>query len=83
MSADHDVVYMEKIGDGVAVICLNQPKKKNAVNARMMELLDAFLQEADEDEDVRAVVLRGSGNCFTSGGDLSQDSAERSPHCAA
>lgn len=76
MSVNRDVVYMEKIGDGVAVIYLNQPKKKNAINVRMMELLDALLQEADEDEDVRAVVLRGSGNCFTSGGDLSQDSAE-------
>lgn len=76
MSADHDAVYMEKIGDGVAVIYLNQPKKKNAINARMMDLLSACLHEADEDEDIRAVVLRGAGDCFTSGGDLSQGSPE-------
>lgn len=76
MSEEHDVVYMEQAGDGVAVIYLNQPKKKNAINARMMQLLAACLHEADADDDVRAVVLRGSGDCFTSGGDLSQSSPE-------
>lgn len=74
--AEHDVVYMEKVGDGVAVIYLNQPKKKNAINARMMEILADCLYAADADDDVRAVVLRGSGSCFTSGGDLSQSSPE-------
>lgn len=76
MSENQDVVYMEKIGGGVAVVYLNQPKKKNAINARMMDLLSACLHEADEDDDVRVVVLRGAGDCFTSGGDLTQGSPE-------
>lgn len=69
---ERDVVYMEKAGDGVAVVYLNQPRKKNAINARMMEILADCLYEADADDEVRAIVLRGSGDCFTSGGDLSQ-----------
>ncbi|MGN0077970.1 MAG: enoyl-CoA hydratase/isomerase family protein [Coriobacteriales bacterium] len=76
MTQEHDTVYMEHAGDGVAVIYLNQPRKKNAINARMMELLAELLMEADEDDGVRAIVLRGSGNCFTSGGDLSQSTPE-------
>lgn len=76
MSEEHDVVYMEKLDGGIAVVYLNQPKKKNAINARMMELLSELLMEADLDSEVRVVVLRGSGNCFTSGGDLSQSTPE-------
>lgn len=73
---NHDVVYMEYAQDGVAVIYLNQPRKKNAINATMMDLLTRCLMQADEDDTIRAIVLRGSGNCFTSGGDLSQSSPE-------
>ena len=76
MSENTDMVYMEKGEDGVAVVYLNQPKKKNAINATMMDLLTDCFHEADEDPEVRAIVLRGSGNCFTSGGDLSQSSPE-------
>lgn len=76
MSIEHDVVYMEKSDDGVAIVYLNRPKKKNAINARMMTLLAEYLEEADIDDDVRVVILRGVGDCFTSGGDLSQSSPE-------
>ena len=68
MSENTDMVYMEKGEDGVAVVYLNQPKKKNAINATMMDLLTDCFHAADEDPEVRAIVLRGSGNCFTSGG---------------
>ncbi|MDD5806046.1 MAG: enoyl-CoA hydratase/isomerase family protein, partial [Eggerthellales bacterium] len=75
-ATQHDVVYMEKGDNGVAVVYLNQPRKKNAINARMMELLTECLTQADNDDEVRVVVLRGSGNCFTSGGDLSQSTPQ-------
>lgn len=80
MSTEHDVVYMDKQDDGIAVVYLNQPRKKNAINARMMQLLVQCLAEADMDDEVRVVVLRGEGDCFTSGGDLNQSSdEERTP----
>ena len=80
---EHDVVYMEKRDDGIAVVYLNQPRKKNAINARMMVLLVECLREADRDDEVRVVVLRGSGNCFTSGGDLTQsEPGENTPERA-
>ncbi len=76
MTEERDMVYMEKGEDGIAVVYLNQPRKKNAINATMMDLLTDCLQEADDDPEVRVIVLRGSGDCFTSGGDLSQSSPE-------
>ena len=48
---EHDVVYMEKGDDSIAVISFNQPKKKNAINARMMDLLTECLEEADLDSE--------------------------------
>ena len=48
MSENTDMVYMEKGEDGVAVVYLNQPKKKNAINATMMDLLTDCFHAADE-----------------------------------
>ena len=47
MSENTDMVYMEKGEDGVAVVYLNQPKKKNAINATMMDLLTDCFHAAD------------------------------------
>lgn len=72
MSEEKDTVFAEAAADGVQVVYLNQPQKKNAINAEMMDKLDALLAAADADLDVRAVVLRGAGENFSSGGDLNQ-----------
>jgi 2-(1,2-epoxy-1,2-dihydrophenyl)acetyl-CoA isomerase len=57
---------------GVEVIYFNQPAKRNAISAAMMEGLSELLRAADADDQVRVVVLRGVGAVFSSGGDLSQ-----------
>lgn len=77
--ADKDVVYADAPADGVQVIYLNQPAKKNAISAEMMIKLDGLLAAADADADVRAVVLRGEGDVFSSGGDLSQSDHKPTP----
>ncbi|MPM58302.1 putative enoyl-CoA hydratase echA8 [bioreactor metagenome] len=66
-----DVVYLEK-QDGIGVICLNQPKKKNAISAVMMDLITDLLNELEQDDDIRVIVLRGAGEHFCAGGDLDQ-----------
>jgi len=68
---EKDVVYLEKTG-AVAVLFLNQPKKKNAISAVMMDKLSDFLTQLDNDDEIRVIVLRGEGEHFTVGGDLSQ-----------
>ena len=72
MTEEKAVVYAEDAGDGIRVIYLNQPKKKNAISAPMMDILSDLLRAADDDDDVRVVVLRGAGENFSSGGDLNQ-----------
>ncbi|RDB69308.1 enoyl-CoA hydratase/isomerase family protein [Eggerthella sinensis] len=75
MSEEKDVVYAERADDGIEVLYLNQPRKKNALSGDMMGKLDALLRAADDANDVRVVVLRGAGQDFSSGGDLNQGPA--------
>ncbi len=63
-----DVLY-EK-GDGFARITLNRPTVLNAMNKNVQRLLNAALERAEEDDDVKAVILTGAGRAFTAGGDL-------------
>ncbi len=53
----------------VATITLDRPAQRNAMSAQLMqELIDAAAR-LDADPSVRAVVLRGSGPCFSAGAD--------------
>lgn len=67
-----DSVYAERVDEHVVAVVLNQPAKKNAISAPMMDRLAELLLGLDEDRDVRVVVLRGEGEVFSSGGDLGQ-----------
>jgi 2-(1,2-epoxy-1,2-dihydrophenyl)acetyl-CoA isomerase len=57
--------------DGVAVLTLNRPDVLNAMNFQLVNELDRAITDAEEDENVRAVVLTGSGDrAFSAGGDI-------------
>ena len=58
------------IADNVATITLNRPADANAVNLRMAEELCHAATLCDDDPDVRAIVLTGTGKMFSAGGDL-------------
>ena len=62
-------VYVET-ADRVRTIVFNRPEKKNAFTIAMYERLVAAIDEASGDDDVRVVLLRGTGGCFTAGNDL-------------
>lgn len=56
--------------DGVGTITLNRPDAANAIDHRTsMELVDALIR-CEENRDVRAVILTGSGRFFCAGADL-------------
>lgn len=59
------------VSDNVATITLCRPDKLNAFTNRMLkEMIDAF-DVADGDDEVRAVIVTGSGRAFCAGADLS------------
>lgn len=55
----------------IRTLTLNRPEKRNALNDGLVAALKAALKEADMDDAVRAVVIRGAGKDFCSGADLS------------
>jgi enoyl-CoA hydratase/carnithine racemase len=59
------------VEDSVAMVRLNRPDVRNAINDEMRAQFVAALDRAGNDEAVRAVVLTGSGKSFCSGGDIS------------
>jgi enoyl-CoA hydratase len=68
---DYKFVLYEKLDSGrIARIMLNRPDSRNAQSRGLLvELNDAFLQ-AEADDDVRVVILGGTGPMFSSGHDL-------------
>jgi 2-(1,2-epoxy-1,2-dihydrophenyl)acetyl-CoA isomerase len=65
----YDSLFFE-VKDGVGLIRLNRPDDGNAITLGMAgELLDVA-SRCDQDPEVRAVVLTGSGKMFCAGGDL-------------
>ena len=60
-----------QIAQGVCTLTLNRPEVRNAMSLAMVGELLATLQAAEQDPGVRAVVVRGSGGHFCSGGDIS------------
>jgi (E)-benzylidenesuccinyl-CoA hydratase len=57
--------------DAVALLTLNRPDKRNAVNDEMRAELTAAFAGFDADPSLRVVVLTGAGSAFCAGGDLS------------
>ena len=74
-------VRYEKRGP-VAVVTLDRPRALNAYNVAMRDDLYAVFGAADEDSEVRALVLRGRGRAFSTGGDLTEFGTAPSPFVA-
>ena len=70
MSSESPAVLVERDGH-VLVVTLNRPEARNAVNGDLTLGLGQALAEADEDIEIRAVVLTGAGDqTFCAGADL-------------
>jgi len=58
------------VEDNIATITLHRPDRMNAFTGTMMrEMIDAF-DQVDADDEVRAVIVTGSGRAFCAGADL-------------
>jgi enoyl-CoA hydratase/carnithine racemase len=64
-----------ELSDNVLTITLNRPERLNAFTATMGEELRAAFDDADADDDVRAVIVTGAGRGFCAGADLERGGA--------
>jgi enoyl-CoA hydratase len=64
-----DAVVTE-VADGIAVITINRPEARNAVNGEVARGIAAAVDDLDARSDVRVLVLTGAGGTFCAGMDL-------------
>ncbi|MHB1544169.1 MAG: enoyl-CoA hydratase-related protein [Gammaproteobacteria bacterium] len=64
------ILLEQRIEPGVVTLTLNRPKVRNALDGKLVETLLKRLEKLAEDRTLRALVLRGSGDTFSSGADL-------------
>lgn len=63
---------LETLEDGVLLLTLNRPERKNAFDEIMWREARDALADAQESDAVRAVVVTGAGDAFSAGQDLGQ-----------
>ena len=72
------------INASIGWIILNQPNRKNAINAQMWKAIPDLVARLDNHRDVRTIVLRGAGSdCFSAGADITEFTGNRSSLDAA
>jgi len=67
--SDYETLIYE-VQNNTALITMNRPERRNALNMKLNKELLAAFQQAAADEAVRAVVLTGAGDGFCAGADL-------------
>ena len=55
----------------VLTVVFNRPEKMNTFSGQMLKDILELLDEAEKDDDIRAVIFTGSGKAFCAGADLS------------
>ena len=71
----YQTITIDVRDDGIAILTLDRPEVRNAVDDVMHGELSTIFAEAEADDRVRVVVLTGAGRAFSVGGDTSVDRA--------
>ncbi|AWS42871.1 enoyl-CoA hydratase/isomerase family protein [Streptosporangium sp. 'caverna'] len=68
---NYEKLKTDWVADGVLRIVISEPRRLNAVDMTGHRELAEIWRDVDRDDEVRAVVIRGEGEAFSAGGDLS------------
>lgn len=71
MADGYEAIKLSSEGP-VTTVTLNRPEVLNALNLQLMEELVSALDELEQDEDVRCVVLTGNERAFAAGADIKE-----------
>lgn len=76
-TSNNSAVLFERIGQHIALITLNRPEKRNAVNGDVTKGLTAAIATVESDPDLRVAILAANGPIFCAGADLGEIAAGR------
>jgi enoyl-CoA hydratase/carnithine racemase len=68
-----DPPVLVTVKDGVGVVALNRPHQLNALNGRAIALLSTTYAQLDADDEVKTIVLTGTGRAFCAGANLQRE----------
>ena len=66
------LIQLDERTDGVAIVTLNRPEKRNALHVALMESLCAAMERLAENATCRVVIVQGAGPVFCAGLDLTE-----------
>ena len=73
MSAENTDVLTVDVTDGIALVTVNRPEVRNAINAAVLRAITETLAELAENEDVQVLVFTGAGDkAFVAGADINE-----------
>ena len=61
---------LARVDDGVAVVTMNRPERRNALSGPMLDAMARVLSQLEVDDEVACVVLTGASGAFCAGGDV-------------
>lgn len=59
-----------EIRNQTAIITLNRPDKRNALNSELVNLIKDKITQAESDEEIKSIIITGEGKAFCAGADL-------------
>jgi len=68
----NDTLIFNMISNEIGELVLNQPKRRNALNADMWKSLPSLLQDAVQVKNLKVLIVRGAGYHFAAGADISE-----------
>ncbi len=74
---DSGILLIERVEAGIIRLTLNDPARRNVLSEAMMAQLSGALDAAEQDPDVRVIVLAAAGSVFCAGHDLKELTAAR------
>lgn len=76
---DYQKIVVDNPGPHLKRITLNRPEKRNPLSNELRTELFHALETGDEDPEVRVMIIRGAGSCFSAGYDLQSDVSKDQP----
>jgi enoyl-CoA hydratase/carnithine racemase len=71
MPEDREILF--ELTDNITTITLNRPQKLNAMTSEMAKQVNSYVQECNDNSNVRAVILTGAGDkAFCAGSDIKE-----------
>jgi enoyl-CoA hydratase len=71
------IIYEKQ--DGIGIVTLNRPERKNALNNELIRELDLLIEEIKNDNELGAIIITGNKDAFCAGADITEVSAIKTP----